>query len=73
MIMIKLFRVFNLYQNQTIKYIINSDQSKLKNNNKILELIGNVKLKSILENEDDYQETNIDQHENDHSKVLVAL
>ena len=42
----------NLYSNKAIKYIINSDESKLSNNNKILELKGNVKLKSLLEDND---------------------
>jgi len=35
-----------------LKYIINSDESKLSNNNKILELKGNVILKSLLEDND---------------------
>ena len=42
----------NLYSNKELKYIINSDESKLSNNNKILELKGNVKLKSLLEDND---------------------
>ena len=42
----------NLYSNKEIKYIINSDESKLSNNNKILELKGNVILKSLLEDND---------------------
>ena len=42
----------NLYSNKELKYIINSDESKLSNNNKILELNGNVKLKSLLEDND---------------------
>jgi len=41
-----------LYRNKKLKYIINSDESKLSNNNKILELKGNVKLKSLLEDND---------------------
>ena len=41
-----------LYSNKEVKYIINSDESKLSNNNKILELKGNVKLKSLLEDND---------------------
>ena len=42
----------NLYSNKELKYIINSDESKLSNNNKILELKGNVILKSLLEDND---------------------
>ena len=42
----------NLYSNKALKYIINSDESKLSNNNKILELKGNVKLKSLLADKD---------------------
>ena len=42
----------NLYSNKELKYILNSDESKLSNNNKILELKGNVILKSLLENND---------------------
>ena len=42
----------NLYSNKELKYIINSDESKLSNNNKILELKGNVKLKNLLEDND---------------------
>ena len=34
----------NLYNNEIIKYIINSDESTLTNNNKIVELKGNVEL-----------------------------
>ncbi len=41
-----------LYSNKELKYIINSDESKLSNNNKILELKGNVILKSLLEDND---------------------
>ena len=36
----------NLYENQKTKYIINSDESKLSNNNRILKLTGNVELKT---------------------------
>ncbi len=41
-----------LYSNKDLKYIINSDESKLSNNNKILELKGNVKLKTLLDDND---------------------
>ncbi len=42
----------NIFKNDKPQYIINSDLSKLTNNNKILELKGNVKLKTVLQNED---------------------
>ena len=42
----------NLYNNEKIKYIINSDQSILSNNNKIIELIGNVKLITFDQDDD---------------------
>ena len=42
----------NLFKDNELEYIINSDESKLSNNNKILELNGNVILKSLLEDND---------------------
>ena len=42
----------NLFKNKELEYIINSDKSKLSNNNRILELIGNVELKTVLQNND---------------------
>ena len=42
----------NLFKNNELEYIINSDESKLSNNNKILELKGNVILKSLLKDND---------------------
>ena len=42
----------NLYKNDKIKYIINSDQSFLSNNNKIIELNGNVKLITFDQDDD---------------------
>ena len=42
----------NIFQNDTTKYIINSDESSLSRNNKVLELKGNVKLKTINQDED---------------------
>ena len=42
----------NIFQDDKIKYIIYSDESTLSRNNKILELQGNVKLKTINEDED---------------------
>ena len=42
----------NIFQEDKIKYIINSDESSLSRNNKVLELNGNVKLKTINQDED---------------------
>ena len=54
----------NLFKDKELEYIINSDKSKLSNNNRILELIGNVELKTVLQKNDilfsDYFIWNID-------------
>ena len=42
----------NIFQNEKTKYVINSDNSSLSRNNKVLEMKGNVKLKTINQNED---------------------
>ena len=42
----------NLFQDEEIKYILNSDESKLSENNKLLELIGNVEIKTVLRDND---------------------
>ena len=42
----------NIFNGDKPKYIINSDASTLSNNNKILELTGNVKLRTIKKDED---------------------
>ena len=42
----------NIFQDEKIKYIIDSDESSLSRNNKVLELKGNVKLKTINQDED---------------------
>ena len=42
----------NIFQDDKIKYVINSDESSLSRNNKILELKGNVKLKTTNQDED---------------------
>ena len=44
--------IINLYEDEKIKYIINSDQSRLYNNNKHVELIGNVKFRNIDQDND---------------------
>ncbi len=42
----------NIFDGEEAKYIINSDESTLSDNNKLLELKGNVKLNTIKKNED---------------------
>ena len=42
----------NIFRDGTAKYIINSDESTLSDNNKLLELKGNVKLKTIKQDDD---------------------
>ena len=42
----------NIYSDEEIKYIIDSDESTLSENNKLLKLKGNVKLKTLNEDED---------------------
>jgi len=42
----------NIFQDSKIKYIINSDEAYLTDNNKVLELRGNVKLRTINKDED---------------------
>ena len=42
----------NIFSGKEIKYIINADQSTLSDNNKLLKLTGNVKLKTLKQDED---------------------
>ena len=42
----------NLFNDNKLEYIINSDKSKLSNNNKLIELNGNVLVKTINQQED---------------------
>ena len=42
----------NLFEGKEIKYIIESDESTLSDNNKLLNLRGNVKLKTVKQNQD---------------------
>ena len=42
----------NLFEGKEIKYIIDSDESSLSENNKLLKLKGNVKLKTFKQNQD---------------------
>ena len=42
----------NIFKDDKTKYIINSDESSLSRNNKVLELKGNVELKTINQDED---------------------
>ena len=43
----------NMFKNKQKKYTIKSNTSKLSNNKKILELIGNVQLKTVFEDNDE--------------------
>ena len=42
----------NLFNDEKLEYIINSDKSKLSNNNKLIELDGNVLVKSFIQQGD---------------------
>ena len=42
----------NIFNGEEIKYIVNSDESTLSKNNKLLELKGNIKLKTLKKDED---------------------
>ena len=42
----------NIFNGEQTKYVINSDESTLSNNNKVLKLTGNVKLKNFKGDED---------------------
>ena len=44
--------IINIFNDEETKYIIESDESTLSDNNKLLELKGNVKLKTIRQDED---------------------
>ena len=44
--------IINIFNGEETKYIIKSDESTLSENNKLLELKGNVKLKTIRQDED---------------------
>ena len=44
--------IISIYEGENIKYIINSDSSKLTNNNKNVQLKGNVELRSLNQNND---------------------
>ena len=42
----------NIFQEGKTKFVVNSDQATLSNNNKVIELEGNVKLKTLNQDED---------------------
>ena len=44
--------IINIFNGEEIKYIISSEESTLSDNNKLLELKGNVKLKALNQEED---------------------
>ena len=48
-----------IFDGEDIKYIINSDSSKLTNNNKIVELNGNVQLRSLNQENDSLKGDNL--------------
>ncbi len=62
----------SIFDDKNIKYIIKSDSSKLTDNNKIVELIGNVELRTLNQEDDllygDYLFWNI----NDHKYELIG-
>ena len=49
----------NIFEGEDIKYVINSDSSKLTNNNKIVELNGNVQLRSLNQESDSLKGDNL--------------
>ena len=49
----------NIFEQEDIKYVINSDSSKLTNNNKIVELNGNVQLRSLNQENDSLNGDNL--------------
>ena len=49
----------NIFEGEDIKFVINSDSSKLTNNNKIVELNGNVQLKSLNQENDSLSGDNL--------------
>ena len=49
----------NIFEGEDIKYVLNSDSSKLTNNNKIVELNGNVQLKSLNQENDSLNGDNL--------------
>ena len=49
----------NIFEGEKIKYVINSDSSKLTNNNKIVELNGNVQLRSLNQENDSLNGDNL--------------
>ena len=49
----------NIFEGEDIKYIINSDSSKLTNSNKIVELNGNVQLRSLNQENDSLKGDNL--------------
>ena len=49
----------NIFEGEDIKYVINSNSSKLTNNNKIVELNGNVQLRSLNQKNDSLNGDNL--------------
>ena len=62
----------NLFRDKQLKYIINSDKSELSNNNKVLKLMGNVQLKTILQDNDILYADNFTWNINESKYVLIG-
>ena len=62
----------NIFEGEDIKYIINSDSSKLTNNNKIVELNGNVQLRSLNQENDSLKGDNLIWNINESKYELIG-
>ena len=62
----------NLFKNSKIEYIINSDNSKLSDNNKLVELNGNVQVKTLSLNSDKLYANSFKWHIQDSEYLLVG-
>ena len=60
------------FKDNKVEYIINSDKSTLSNNNKILELNGNVIVKSLLQNEDELYANSFNWNINNSEYLLIG-
>jgi len=62
----------NIFKDDKTKYIINSDESSLSRNNKVLELKGNVELKTINHDKDYLFADNFIWHIDDENYLLTC-
>ena len=60
------------FKDNKAEYIINSDKSTLSNNNKLLELNGNVIVKSLLQNEDELYANSFKWNINNSEYLLIG-